>query len=91
MINKNLHFSSGAYGWRSWFWWLSSWENHTQLFPRHAGDSGDDFSFIPQRNNHDDDVEKLPVEGDPGVTGNKRRLKIRIIWTGSLAVLQSSL
>ena len=48
------------------------------------GDSGDDLSFVPQRNNHDDDdVEKLPVEGDPGVTGNKRRLKIRIIWTGA--------
>ena len=48
MINKNLHFSSWAYGWRSWFWWLSSWENHRQLFPRHAGDSGDDLSFVPQ-------------------------------------------
>ena len=48
MINKNLHFSSWAYGRGSWFWWLSSWENHRQLFPRHAGDSGDDLSFVPQ-------------------------------------------
>ena len=48
MINKNLHFSSWAYGWGSWFWWLSSWENHRQLFLRHAGDSGDDLSFVPQ-------------------------------------------
>ena len=56
------------------------------------GDSGDDFSFVPLRNNHDEDVEKLPVEGDPGVTGNKRRLKIRINWTAAAAaVLQSSL